>query len=367
MVFFSALSYSCQLARDSDGESCSDADDENVFISRPSRFIRHLIGRGVNCASLHDWSESRVGRSYNYYTAEWWLTSLTTRGRAGTYVHVMTCGFCGSQEHIMMNCPKYLTKDVKVEKKEPEVITMNKIETQEMCGFCNVPGHTISNCLNFWSRQANAVNNASNGQNYNHGGNNNEKGMYDANIPNEDEQTTAVESSDLQNVAEVESCSGRDMTGDDEVAEAQKNNDAQDGDAQAAAEVESYKGGDAYESADDAYESAEEIRTDGLVRPHETMTLVSVLFIPDQEFQRYDNNTEWIRKFVAQPEKSFATHNRIIDAWTENQQALPKMSDEGTLPIEVARKYANDFEDITPGHSGMDIFRNTTFIRSAVL
>ncbi|CAB0027963.1 unnamed protein product [Trichogramma brassicae] len=61
------------------------------------------------------------------------------------------CGHCGSTEHTVTNCVKFFAPNIKTERKEPEVITINKIEDLTLCGFCNRPNHAINNCLEYWN------------------------------------------------------------------------------------------------------------------------------------------------------------------------------------------------------------------------
>ncbi|KAL7301616.1 hypothetical protein TKK_0005626 [Trichogramma kaykai] len=73
-----------------------------------------------------------------------------------TEVHYPThrkeqCGHCGSTEHTVTNCGKFFSSNIKTERKEPEVITINKIEDLTLCGFCNRPNYTINNCIEYWN------------------------------------------------------------------------------------------------------------------------------------------------------------------------------------------------------------------------
>ncbi|KAL7296477.1 hypothetical protein TKK_0010482 [Trichogramma kaykai] len=61
------------------------------------------------------------------------------------------CGHCGSTEHTVTNCVKFFSSNIKTERKEPEVITINKMEDLTLCGFCNRPNHTINNCIEYWN------------------------------------------------------------------------------------------------------------------------------------------------------------------------------------------------------------------------
>ncbi|KAL7301789.1 hypothetical protein TKK_0005777 [Trichogramma kaykai] len=78
------------------------------------------------------------------------------------------CGHCGSEEHSLNNCKIFFSANIKSEKKEPEVIAINKIEEQNVCGFCKRPNHNISNCLSYWDNQTGRQ------QQYNNNGYNNQ-------------------------------------------------------------------------------------------------------------------------------------------------------------------------------------------------
>ncbi|KAL7305660.1 hypothetical protein TKK_0002381 [Trichogramma kaykai] len=78
------------------------------------------------------------------------------------------CGHCGSEEHSLNNCKIFFSANIKSEKKEPEVITINKIEEQNVCGFCKRPNHNSSNCLSYWDNQTGRQ------QQYNYNGYNNQ-------------------------------------------------------------------------------------------------------------------------------------------------------------------------------------------------
>ncbi|KAL7289584.1 hypothetical protein TKK_0016551 [Trichogramma kaykai] len=112
------------------------------------------------------------------------------------------CVFCSSTSHSSLDCeifkaikninkpnqivdsafmqPQVQVKENKVEKKEPEVITINKIDAQDLCQYCRQPGHAVNNCISYWNSinqnnrgSRNSNNNGYNNRNNNYGNNNN--------------------------------------------------------------------------------------------------------------------------------------------------------------------------------------------------
>ncbi|CAB0041194.1 unnamed protein product [Trichogramma brassicae] len=241
-------------------------------------------------------------------------------------VPVMTCGFCGIHEHIMMNCVKYLVTDIKIEKKEPEVITINKIEAQGVCGFCNTPGHTINNCLGFWSKQASTANNSSNDhnnqrQNYNNNNNRNNNNNLGRNNNNNNNNNNNSNNGNNSNPHRGYVCNY--LFGSIE--------ETFDLEQVVSPCKEVYRhyspNGDDIDFCferilhiDRAYEDQVASKEKGMNTNEPRVEKV---------LKAYDNDTKWLDTVALQRMVSRDVHADILRKWTENQNSIPSYNIEG--------------------------------------
>ncbi|CAB0042577.1 unnamed protein product [Trichogramma brassicae] len=214
----------------------------------------------------------------------------------------------------MINCVKYFAKDVKTEKKEPEVITINKIDSQEACGFCRQPGHAINNCMNFWSTQ-------------------------NEDARDEDARTAAVKSYSEEEDDAYES--------------------AEETKTRAAHPVEVV---------------FKEITNPGImfhrlgeVKQEENIAVVSVIDLPKRENPRYDNNAEWLDTVAKDPIVAKSIHGRILWKWQRNQLFLiPSTSTEGSLPYDEFFRYLHEEAKAQYNGSNISMSESTAFIRNII-
>ncbi|CAB0034242.1 unnamed protein product [Trichogramma brassicae] len=180
-------------------------------------------------------------------------------------VPVMTCGFCGSHEHAMMNC-----------------------KSSRRASKCNdAIGRWIKKRVNYKLTRTRVTRpkvqktpkNIEASDDITDQSTEKEKGEHGAVVPMTDAQSTAVEIADLQNAAEIESCKESNAEGDDVLADEIQDVEARNEDLQTAAEIESDSGKD-----ENDCESAHNTLT------HGDFTTEKMIFeCKDQLFMRKDN------------------------------------------------------------------------------